>query len=59
MANSTDTKKAIKLEIERLSNQKRSLKRQLDPLKLRVDSIKNRIDAIVASIIKLEADLNG
>lgn len=57
MANSNDTKQAIRLEIERLTNQRRSLRKQIIPIRAKADSIKNRINSLTASIVKLEADL--
>ena len=59
MGNSNDTKQAIRAKIERLTNQKRDLKKQVVPLKAKADRFKARIEEIELSITKLEADLNG
>jgi len=57
MANSNDTKQAIRAKIDRLTNQRRDLRKQVIPLKAKADRFKDRIDEITASIAKLEADL--
>lgn len=59
MANSLQTKQAIRMEIRKLGDQKRLLKKQIDSLKDRRDRFVARVDVINASIAKLEADLNG
>jgi peptidoglycan hydrolase CwlO-like protein len=59
MANSLETKQAIRAKIERLTNQKRDLRKQIIPLIAKVDRFKDRINSIELAIKKLQADLNG
>lgn len=59
MANSNQTKQAIRMAIRKLDDQKRQMKKQIDELKVKRDRFVSRMDTIDQAIAKLEADLNG
>lgn len=59
MANSTQTKQAIRMAIRKLEDQKRQMKKQIDELRVKRDRFVARMDTIDQAITKLEADLNG
>jgi prefoldin subunit 5 len=59
MGISQDSKKAIRWEIEKLSQLKKRIKAKKDVMKANVDSLNAQIDSVTASIAKLESDLNG
>ena len=59
MANSVDTKRAIRKQLRALENQRRAMKRESDRCLARYKRFSSMVASMDASIAKLEKDLNG
>lgn len=59
MANSKETKQAIRLEIERLDQRKAPLKAKLAEVTVMKEKLTAQLDEINKGIDKLKVDLNG
>jgi hypothetical protein len=59
MANSVDTKRAIRKQLRALENQRRAMKRESGRCLVRYNRFSARVASMDASIAKLEKDLNG